>query len=263
MHSEDANNRPELDEEEAWVANQMLQQAAEQIFPKLNGEPVLECATPTSGEFQSGNIEADPATPAHVVDDHWEYNYQLGVLVRFHYQGRNHLYVPEDDFVQVCLVEIYELQDTRMTVWHYTDPQHDGGVQRVHLNDWRSTGPAGTGDELWQGMTVFRLEGFPGLDQGVLQHLQDGNEPEFPDNLGEDLPDSDGPWEATNSAILSSETAYHTVTDSEAQQEILDGIEQSQIQEGPFSVIIPRRTVMASGTSPSTTRTSSATSTAM
>ena len=62
-------------------------EAAKQIFPKLNGEPVLECATPTSGEFQSGNIEADPATPANVVADHWEYNYQLGVLVRFHYQS--------------------------------------------------------------------------------------------------------------------------------------------------------------------------------
>ena len=192
VHSEDANNRPELAEEEALFADEMLQQAAAQILPKLNGEPVLECATPTSGEFQSGNIEAGPATPGHVVDDHWEYNYQLGVLVRFHYHGRRHLYVPEDDFVQVCPVEIYQLQDTRMTVWHYTDPQHDGGVQRVHPDDWRSTGPAETGDELWQGMTVFRLEGFPGLDQGVLEHLQDGHEPEFPDNLGEDVAESDG-----------------------------------------------------------------------
>ena len=87
-------------------------------------------------------------------------------------------------------------------------------------------------------MTVFRLEGFPGLDQGVLQHLQDGDEPEFPDNLGEDLPEIDGPWEATNSTTLSSETAYHTVNDPE--QEILDGIEQSQYHLQDLNRILDR-----------------------
>ena len=103
--------------------------------------------------------------------------------------NRRSLYVPEDVEDDLCPVEIYELQDDRMTVWHYCNAEHDGGSRKIDLDNWREAGAADTGGESWHGATLFRLEGFPELHEGLLDYLVDNDYGDFRGQAADGEPD--------------------------------------------------------------------------